>query len=109
MEAKQVMEQVEQAAKQVEQAAIELPSILVANTFYWRPGRTARERRANEQNRIAEVEEFLAAHKEKLDAAKIEVQFSYHESCNHVYKKVRIFQDGVRKDVRALKKALGIK
>jgi uncharacterized FlaG/YvyC family protein len=101
--------QVEQGTQVETTKAVELPAILTANTFYWRPGRTARERRANEQRHYAEVEAFLEAHKEILQTAGIEVQFSYSESCNHVYKHIRVYQNGVRKDIRALKKALGIK
>ncbi len=48
--------QVEQGTQVETTKAVELPAILTANTFYWRPGRTARERRANEQRHYAEVE-----------------------------------------------------
>lgn len=103
MEQQLVTEQV------TEQARIELPDILTANTFYWRPGRTASERRSNESRQRRKVAEFLKAHEDVLKAAGIEVRFYYEESCNHVYKKVKVYENGVLKDIRALKKALGIK
>lgn len=88
---------------------IEIPSILTANTYFWRPGSSASARRSNEARRAAEVQQFLNRHAEALAAAGVTVEFSYGESCNNVYKSVAIYKDGVRKDIRALKKALGIK
>lgn len=87
---------------------IQLPEILTANTYFWRPGSSASQRRWNEKRRIAEVQAFLDRHAATLAAAGITVEFSYKESCNHVYKHVAIYQNGVKKDIRALKKALGL-
>ena len=86
-----------------------LPEILTANVYYWRPGSSARQRRANEERRHMEVQRFLDTYGDILDANGIEVIFRYHESCNHVYKRLEVYQNGVKKDIRALKKALGIK
>ena len=56
-----------------------------------------------------EVQRFLDAYGEMLAANGITVKFHYEESCNHVYKRLEVYKDGVKKDIRALKKALGIK
>lgn len=91
-----------------ETATIELPAILTANTYYWKPDSSANGRRRNEARRAAEVQRFLDTHAAALTAAGIEVEFSYSESCSHVYKHLAVYKDGVKKDIRALKKALGI-
>lgn len=91
-----------------ETATIELPAILTANTYFWSPSSSASGRRSNEQRRAAEVQAFLDTHAAALAAAGVTVDFSYSESCSHVYKSVSIYKHGVKKDIRALKKALGI-
>lgn len=88
---------------------IELPAILTANTYYWRPGSSASHRRSNEKRHADAVQRFLDTHAEALNAAGISVEFSYSESCNNVYRHLAVYQNGVKKDIRALKKALGIK
>ena len=87
---------------------IVLPDILTANTYYWRPGSSASQRRSNEQRRAAEVQRFLETHAAALERGGITVEFTYDESCKNVYKHLAVYQHGVRKDIRALKKALGI-
>lgn len=89
-------------------STIELPAILTANTYFWTPGSSASHRRSNEARRAAEVQRFLDTHADALHAAGITVEFSYSESCNNVYKSLAIYKNGVKKDIRALKKALGI-
>jgi hypothetical protein len=91
-----------------ETTTIELPAILTANTYFWRPGSSASQRRANERRRIAEVQAFLDRHAAALQAAGITVHFEYSESCSHVYKRLEIYRNGKRSNIRALKKALGI-
>jgi uncharacterized FlaG/YvyC family protein len=86
-----------------------LPEILTANTFYWRPGSSASSRHSNEQRHTEAVQRFLDAHTEAIAAAGLSIEFSYSESCNNVYKRLEIYQNGTKKDIRALKKALGIK
>lgn len=88
--------------------AIELPAILTAKTYFWTPSSSASGRRSNEARRAAEVQAFLDQHAEALRAAGITVEFSYGESCHNVYKTVNVYEHGVKKDIRALKKALGI-
>jgi hypothetical protein len=91
-----------------ETTTIEIPAIMTANTYFWRPGSSASQRRANEKRYAAEVQAFLDRHAEALAAAGISVEFSYWESCNHVYKRLEIYRNGKRSNIRALKKALGI-
>lgn len=85
-----------------------IPEIMTANTYYWRPGYHASERRSNEQRNIAVVEAFLAANAEKLAAAGIVINFSYSESCNNVYKRCEITRNGKRSNITAVRKALAI-
>lgn len=87
---------------------IELPAILTANTYFWSPSGSASGRRSNESRHTAEVQRFLDANAEALQAAGITVEFSYSESCHNVYKSLSVYKNGVKKDIRALKKALGI-
>ena len=88
--------------------AIELPSILTANTYFWTPSSSASGRRSNEKRHADEVQRFLDTHAVALEAAGVTVEFSYSESCHNVYKSVAIYKHGVKKDIRALKKALGV-
>ena len=92
-----------------ETTTIELPAILTANTYFWTPGGSASQRRSNERRRADEVQCFLDANAAAIQAAGIEVDFSYSESCNNVYKSVAVYQNGEKKTIRALKKALGIR
>ena len=91
-----------------ETTSIELPAILTANTYHWTPSGTASGRRSNEKRHAAEVQRFLDQHADAINAAGLSIEFSYSESCNNVYKHLEIYQNGVKKDIRALKKALGV-
>lgn len=91
-----------------ETTTIELPAILTANTYFWAPSGSASGRRSNEARRAQEVQSFLDRHAAALDAAGVTVEFSYSESCHNVYKSLAVYKNGVKKDIRALKKALGI-
>lgn len=88
--------------------AIVLPEILTANTYFWRPGSSASQRRSNEARRTREVQAFLDTHAAALQAAGVTVDFSYSESCSNVYKRLEIYRNGKRSNITALKRALGI-
>lgn len=92
----------------IETTTVEIPAILTANTYYWKPSSSASGRRSNEKRHADQVQRFLDTHAETLQAAGITVEFSYSESCHNVYKSLTIYKNGVKKDIRALKKALGI-
>lgn len=85
---------------------VTIPEILTANTYYWTPATHAASRRRNEQRHAAEVESFIAAYRAVLDAAGIAIEFSYSESCNHVYKTCKITRNGKRSNITAVRKAL---
>lgn len=87
---------------------IEIPAIMTANTYYWRPASGASARRANEKRHADTVQRFLDTHAAALEAAGISVEFSYSESCNNVYKRLEIYRNGKKSNITALKKALGI-
>ena len=91
-----------------ETATIEIPAIMTANTYYWRPASNASSRRANEQRHTTTVQAFLDRHADAIRAAGIEVGFSYSESCHNVYKRCEIYRNGKKSNITALKKALGI-
>jgi len=90
------------------------PKILSQNTYYWRSGSTASQRRSNEKRRLSEVESFLLSlnfeiilsGNEFIKAKKdnIEVAFSYSESCRNVYKKLSVKKDGKRSNITTLRK-----
>lgn len=82
---------------------VEVPAILEANTWFWKPAPSASMRRANEQRRMAEVEAWLYSNAETLQAGRFEVEFSYSESCNNVYKKLVVYHNGRRSNLLALK------
>lgn len=68
-----------------ERPAIVIPEIMTANTYYWRPGSSASQRRSNEARRAAEVRRFLEARGGQGLAVGLEVHFEYSESCHNVY------------------------
>jgi len=86
----------------------QIPYIMTANTYFWTPAGSASGRRSNEKRRNAEVQAFIEKYREQLEAAGIEIDFDYNESCRNVYKRCRITRNGKRSNIRAVKKALGI-
>ena len=87
---------------------VEIPEIMTANTYFWSPSGNASSRRRNEARRNGEVSDFLAAHADELRASGVEVDFSYSESCAHVYKRCAVTRDGKRSNITAVRKALGL-
>lgn len=85
-----------------------IPAIMTANTYYWSPASHASCRRSNEARRNGEVAAFIEANAEALGAAGIEIDFSYSESCNNVYKTCHITRNGKRSNITAVRKALGL-
>jgi len=67
------------------------------SAFLFRPGTSANQRRKNElQNSFNVVAEY--------EGKNIEVVSDWKESCKNVYFKFHVYIDGVKKDLRALKK-----
>lgn len=89
-------------------ATVSIPSIMTANTYYWKPESNAASRRRKEAQREHEVASFIEANREALDAAGIEIDFRYSESCKNVYKHCVITRNGKRSNITAVRKALGI-
>lgn len=85
-----------------------IPEILTANTYFWTPAGSASSRRSVEKRRNNEVAQFIEANQEALNAAGIEINFSYSESCKNVYKSCKITRNGKRSNITAVRKALGI-
>ena len=88
--------------------AVSIPDILTANTYFWRPSTHADGRRRNETRHNGEVARFIQANQAALAAAGIVIDFSYSESCNHVYKTCQITRNGKRSNITAVYKALGL-
>lgn len=98
---------------------LQLPNIMVANTFFWQPASSASQRRQNELNRASEVEKFLISlgfninRKDNMVKAKhdngLEVYFSYVETCDHVYKKLYVWKNSERVTIKELKSFLNNK
>lgn len=85
-----------------------IPEILTVNTYFWSPGRTASQRRSNEERRNSEVARFIEQNKAALEAAGIVIDFEYSESCRNVYKRCVITRNGKRSNITAVRKALSI-
>jgi hypothetical protein len=95
-------------AATTETTTIEIPAIMTANTYYWRPSSSASGRRANEKRHTDTVQRFLDTHAAAIAAAGLAVEFSYSESCHNVYKRCEVYRNGKKSNITALKKALGI-
>jgi hypothetical protein len=94
---------------------VDLPSILIAKTYFWSPALQAYSRRKNEERRQAEVAaffEFLGFEVRREDdhvyAEKdnITIDFFYRESCKNIYKRVDIRRDGKKSNITLIKKLL---
>lgn len=93
-----------------------LPQILTANTYFWRSGSSASQRRSNEKRHTETVESFLRSNGFDITVSNgedvigerdgVKVHFSYRESCKNVYKHLKITRNGKRSNIRALKKLL---
>lgn len=98
------------------QTAAQIPSIMTANTYFWKPASSATARKANEKKRTNEVASFLKElgfeiinHDTNSVTAKsgeIEVYFNYAESCNNVYKSLAILYKGLPTNITRLRKML---
>lgn len=100
---------------------IQVPEIFGENVYFKYPGVNAHTRRNNEAKYRAEAKEFFKKNKytilgiytENRNAIKAEiktpkglicVRFSYSESCNNVYKRLSVYLDDTKKDIRLIKK-----
>ena len=82
---------------------VEIPDILEANTYFWKPASNASGRRRNEQRRLTEVETWLESNAKTLQDGGFEVGFTYEESVKNVYKRLVIYRNGKRSNLLALK------
>lgn len=72
------------------------------NSYFWRPGSSANERRNREREFNNENDDVILITKE----GDVKVTFLYTESCRNVYYALSIEVEGVKKDIRFLKKLL---
>lgn len=92
----------------------ELPTILTANTYFWSPAYSASQRRRNEDLRNGQVADFFRnigfeveqSNGVRARSGKIEVTFSYSETCKNVYRHLSVYKDGKKSNVSAIKKLL---
>ena len=99
---------------------VAIPDIITANTYFWRPGAAAAQRRSNERRRQHEACAFFAELGLKIKHEgdnvfgfddNVWLHFYYSESAKHVYKKFRVEINGRRSNLKGLKsyfKKLGI-
>lgn len=78
---------------------VKIPDFLIKKTFFWSPGGSAAQRRANEKRRNAEIEAFLSA---LPQIPGLEVYAGYSESCKNVYKTFSVYRNGKKSNVRGL-------
>lgn len=104
--------------KQEKMKKVIIPLVLVSNTYYWHPGSTASQRRANEQRRMSEALAFFKSigfsdeiWPEKLvipedknikGAFSVVVEFSYSESSRNVYKTFSVHVKGRKSNIIGL-------
>ncbi|EJF08890.1 hypothetical protein [Pontibacter sp. BAB1700] len=92
---------------------IQFPDILTANTYRWGSSAHASGRRYNERKRQMEVSSFfeklgfrvtLGEDSLKATIDKIEVYFTYYETCKNVYKTFTVYRDGKKSNITVLRK-----
>ena len=84
------------------EVSITIPSVVVANTYFWRPQGSAGGRRANEKRHNATMERFIA----RLVNVPMELDCDYSESCNNVYKSFTVHKpNGKKSNITGLKSA----
>lgn len=90
------------------------PEILTRNTYHWSPKALAHQRRWSEYRHITGVQDWL----EELGLEVVRenpntvraagqgfvVVFFYKESTSHVYKRFSVYQNGIKKNIVALRK-----
>jgi hypothetical protein len=92
----------------------QIPQILTANTYFWKPSTSASGRRSNENRRLSEVADFfkqLGFDVEMPDRvvankAELRVIFTYSETCNNVYKTLAVYKNGKVSNITAIKKLI---
>jgi len=78
---------------------VNIPAIVTANTYFWRPAGRASDRRANEQRHRETVERFL----EEIKNVPMACSFDYSESCKNVYKTFSVYRpDGRKSNITGL-------
>ena len=82
-------------------ATVQIPSILTANVYFWRPGFRASERRRNEERRRAEIKNFLAAAR-VAELENVSVKWEYRESCTNVHLRFQVYRNGKRSNIKGL-------
>lgn len=93
----------------------EIPYIFTVNTYFWKPSCNSRERRANELRRYSEAKSYFESWGFKYNGNTrmyelqnasnfIEVEFHYSESCNNIYKSLKIFKNGKKSNITTLKR-----
>ena len=90
------------------------PTILTANTYFYKPATSANGRRRNEAKHLAEVAAWLLALGLTITMnangtisgtnGTIEVHFSYSESCSIVRKSLSVSRNGKNSNITALRK-----
>lgn len=88
------------------------PEILTANCFHWRSFGVASSRRSAENRRQTQAGEWLEKAGLKVSYSGnsvsavgegIEVEFSYSESCNNVYKSFSVYRHGKKSNIKGLR------
>lgn len=98
---------------------MEIPSIITANTFYWKPQTAADSRRRKESQHLATVKTFLTnlgftctlqEHSKSVSGQTtfqgklVEVHFTYRESTKNVYKSFTVWYGGKNSNITIVKK-----
>lgn len=94
-------------------AQVSEPSILTANTYFWKPGQNASSRRRNEERNQNKVADFFRSIGMEVtqkgddifgQKGYITAVFSYSESCKNVYKSLSVKRNGKNSNILSLRK-----
>ena len=87
-----------------------IPSIISANTYFWKASGSSSQRRSNEERHANTVRDFFTSQGFEEKSAGVYVkgdavaEFSYSESCKNVYKHFSVAIKGKRSNIRGLAK-----
>jgi hypothetical protein len=94
-------------------STIQIPAILTANTYFWKPAASATARRRSEEQKKAMVATFFQAIgmdvktlEDRVIAEKedLMVIFHYSESCKNIYKSLTVKRGDKNSNITAIRK-----
>jgi hypothetical protein len=94
-------------------STIQIPTILTANTYFWKPAASANQRRSSEKQKKAMVASFLEAIGMTVtiledrvigEGSGLLVVFHYSESTKNIYKSLTVKRGDKNSNITAIRK-----